>query len=238
MPSTWSPIFLPRKFCAWWPVTSKLKDLPVEGSLMTSLKVAVGVNSLQVFRKARGLTDHHVASGAVRPTKGCYLTVTGSSSLCPCPWFQRRPGPPQGSSGLTHRSPAMRLQVLLALALSTLALAGCSGSDDAEATAAVTSGGLPARELPWTLTNCRFAAFVLGVPAAAVEPFVPDGFTVQSAPQVAIGGQTGLPVPNPVDDGNLGIEAFECDEGMGLDGPVAGMTYASFFVGVEPPADL
>lgn len=135
----------------------------------------------------------------------------------------------------------------LCLSLPALAimLAGCSGSDGASGPAADEGDsagdaalGLPAREIPWSLTQCRFAAFVLGVPASAVQPYVPAGFRVQSAGEVAIGGQTGLPVPNPANDGNFGIEAFQCDEGTGLNGTLPGMVYASFFIGVEPPQEL
>lgn len=130
-----------------------------------------------------------------------------------------------------HRAP-----LLLTLAgIAALSLAGCA-SDAPEPDA--TAETLPALHLPWSMTGCRFAVLVLGVPASAVEPYVPQGFRVQSVAEVAIGGQTGLPVPNPAADGNFGIEAFQCDEGTGLNGMVPGMTYASFFAGVEPPEEL
>lgn len=113
-------------------------------------------------------------------------------------------------------------------------LAGCSSEDGTPG-----RGSLEALELPWSLTGCRFAVVLVEVPAERVAAHVPEGFRVMSVAE-AIGGEPGLGAgaPSPNGDGNFGVEAFQCDEGQGLDGTVAGLSYGSYVTAVEPPAEL
>ena len=117
-----------------------------------------------------------------------------------------------------------------------MVMSGCSGqappADDPLA-------GLPALTIPWGLNDCDFGVILIDVPATNVAHLVPAGFRVQSVAEVAIGGQTGQPVPNPRNDGNLGLEIFRCGSGTGLPNETLdGVSYASIFVGVEPLAAL
>lgn len=129
---------------------------------------------------------------------------------------------------------AARLLVgLLVLAM----LAGCvtpPATEPAPSTPALSS---PA-PIAWTMANCHFGVALTAVPAAAVQPFVPEGFRIQSVAEAGAEGQVGQDVPNPQDDGNIGFEVFRCEKGSTLDGQMDGMVYASVFTGVEPPADL
>lgn len=93
--------------------------------------------------------------------------------------------------------------------------------------------------MPWGLTGCRFGVALIDVPAEVVAAYIPDGFRSLSVAEVGIGGNTGRQVPNPTDGGNFGVEVFQCDEGVGLDGAaVQGMMYGSYFTAVEPPPAL
>lgn len=135
----------------------------------------------------------------------------------------------------------VKVPFFAALLLAGVVLAGCSGrappADDGPALPA-----LPARELPWSMQGCTFVAAVLQVPVSVVAPFVPPGFRVMHAAEFALEGASGQGLPTPPtggDDGNIGVEAFQCADGAGLDGEVVpGLTYASFYTGVEPPAEL
>lgn len=123
----------------------------------------------------------------------------------------------------------------VAAVLVLVALAGCNGrgSDGPD------GPRLPALELDWSLTRCRFGVVLVEVPADIVAIYVPDGFRVLSLGEVgAQANGAPVPPPNPTGGGNLGIEAFQCEEGRGLDGPVAGLAYGSYFTAVEPPEDL
>jgi hypothetical protein len=97
---------------------------------------------------------------------------------------------------------------------------------------------LEATELPWSMTGCRFLAAVLEAPLGSIQPFVPEGFRVMSPGEFAGEGITGMDLPADPDVGNFGVEAFQCDEGTGLNGSVPGMTYASYYIGVDPPAEF
>lgn len=131
----------------------------------------------------------------------------------------------------------MRLFLVAMLALALLA--GCTSVPPVHVSGVP---ALPARSIDWSLHDCVFTAAVLQVPAAAVQPHVPPGFRVIPASEMAAEGASGLDVPSPPaadgNDGNLGVEAFQCASGMGLNGSVDGMAYASFFAAVEPPAAL
>ncbi len=136
----------------------------------------------------------------------------------------------------------VRFALGMALFLAS-AFSGCAakngGLADAEVEDAPTV--LPARELDWSLTSCYFAAAVFEVPASKVQPYLPEGFRVMPASEFALEAGTGQGVPTPPstsNDGNIGVEAFQCDEGSGVNGTVPGMVYSSFYAGVEPPASL
>lgn len=92
--------------------------------------------------------------------------------------------------------------------------------------------------MAWTMSGCMFGVALIDVPAAAVQPFVPEGFRVQSVQEAGAEGQVGQDVPNPEADGNIGFEIFSCDSGSTLDGTTEPMIYASIFTGVEPPVEL
>lgn len=127
--------------------------------------------------------------------------------------------------------------VVPAMLLALLSLSGCSGlfGDDQ----AAQGPRLPALELDWSLTRCEFGVAILDVPAEVVAAYVPEGFRILSVAEVgALGGGAPASPPNPTGGGNFGVEVFECEEGRGLDGPIAGLTYGSYFTAVEPPADL
>ncbi|HUR61429.1 MAG TPA: hypothetical protein VM286_03580 [Candidatus Thermoplasmatota archaeon] len=133
----------------------------------------------------------------------------------------------------------------LAALLGFLLLAGClspPASIPTTPSVPVPAVVLPARDLAWNMQGCVFVAAVLQVPAALVQPLVPPGFRVMHAAEFALEGASSQPVPTPPapdgKDGNIGVEAFQCESGSGLNGSVPGMTYASFYTGVEPPASL
>jgi hypothetical protein len=129
------------------------------------------------------------------------------------------------------------MRTLAAAILVMLPLAGCSGLSLGEEEDPPTA--LPALALPWGLTDCRFGVVLLDVPAAIVQAHVPEGFRVLSLAEVGVEGNTGQDIPqDPNGGGNFGIEVFQCDEGLGLDGPVEGLSYGSYFTAVEPPAEL
>lgn len=116
---------------------------------------------------------------------------------------------------------AMRLLVLVA----ALALAGC-----VQLAPQPPATPEPDLDLPWTLTKCRYVVGWSGADPAKVQAQLPEGF------RVAPGSPLGLPVP--VEEVIIGTEAFECEEGSGLDGPVAPMLYGSIWIPVVPPAAL
>jgi hypothetical protein len=120
-------------------------------------------------------------------------------------------------------------------------LSGCVGqsSDPGEGAKDETVAGLPETTVAWSMTGCKFGATFWPVPAASVTPFLPPGFRSKSIQEfVAEGFLPQADVPNPANDGNVGVEVFQCTQGVGLEGPLDGMGYASFYSGVEPPAEL
>lgn len=120
---------------------------------------------------------------------------------------------------------------VLVLVLST-ALSGClsgggppDGESDGDATA---SGGRVS--IPWSLTDCAFANVFVPVDAAALEPYLPDGFRLSG---------NALPVDVPgVADAYLGVEAFSCAEGTSWNTTQAPMLHGGYFTSVEPPEGL
>jgi hypothetical protein len=131
------------------------------------------------------------------------------------------------------------MRTLLAAALVVAMVgSGCAGNEsgDDAGEGATSPLWLEAQELPWTMTGCRFLAAVLEAPLDVVQPLVPEGFRVMSPQEFAGEGVTGVDVP-ATDAGNVGVEAFQCEAGQGLNGSVAGMTYASYYIGVDPPQE-
>lgn len=135
----------------------------------------------------------------------------------------------------------MRLAPITPLFLVAMALAGCADGKPSISTpdGLTPASALPALELAWGLTGCRFGVALIDVPAADVQPFVPEGFRILSVAEVGVEPNAPMDVPNPRGDGNFGIELFQCDEGVGLDGTVVpAIVYGSFFTAVEPPMEL
>ena len=125
---------------------------------------------------------------------------------------------------------------VVAATLLGMSLAGCLGS---EGDGADEGPRLPALEMDWSLTRCEFGVALFDVPVEVVTAYVPEGFRVLSVAEVgALANGAPLAPPNPTEGGNFGIEVFDCEEGRGLDGPVQGLGYGSYFTAVEPPADL
>lgn len=127
----------------------------------------------------------------------------------------------------------MRALFLLAILL-TAGLVGCLGGEQRTPGDGASSPPRTPEErsIPWGLTDCTALVWFVPADAEAVAEQLPDGFT----PAGVIGTPTGD--PPPAADGYLGFEAFTCETGRGLDGPVEGMTYATVFTSVVPPAEL
>ena len=121
----------------------------------------------------------------------------------------------------------MRPPALLALAL--LVLPGCLSGPAADAPpGAAPAPGAPG-VLPWSLTECAFLVAFVPVKAERLAPHVPGGFTLSTA---------GGPLGAVQGEAYVGVEAFQCASGAGLEGEVAPLEYGSFFTAVEPPAAL
>lgn len=131
---------------------------------------------------------------------------------------------------------------VLAVILLAGLLAGCVAPPDAAADDAappvpvagiprLPDGSLPAWTMDWSLLDCTFVAILAPVPAATVQPHLPEGFRSLSL------GETAFGAPNPTADGNFGLELFSCARGTTHNGTVEGMTYASYFSAVAPPAE-
>lgn len=87
--------------------------------------------------------------------------------------------------------------------------------------------------LPWGLSGCTFVIAVVPVPAARLAERIPPGFRVLAPAEI------GLPA-DPRGDGNVGIEAWRCAEGVGLNAsePLHDTPYGAVFTFVEPPEEL
>lgn len=130
----------------------------------------------------------------------------------------------------------MSQRLVVLAVLTTATLAGCSGGGDSGSSTEDDDAalGLPARVLPWGLTDCRFGVALVAAPAARIALLLPPGFRSISLAEVGMAG-----APNPNNDGNFGMELFECASGIGADGQeIPGMVYSSYFTAVEPPGAL
>ncbi len=111
------------------------------------------------------------------------------------------------------------MRLLPCLLLAAAMLAGCAGpepaagNDPAPATPA-------ANQIAWGLDGCLHAVWSAPAPLAVLAAHVPAGFT---------------PRANAAGVGMLSFEAFECDAGLGLDGPVQELAYGSIFIAVQAP---
>lgn len=115
--------------------------------------------------------------------------------------------------------------VAVLLVAMAVALSGCAADSgpDLPSASDVASG---LHHVPWGLDSCTFLIGFAQVDADVLAAHLPDGFT--PAPGL-------LPGAGPV----LGIEAFTCNDGLGLDGqPVGPLPYGSFFASVAPPEEL
>lgn len=126
--------------------------------------------------------------------------------------------------------------VVVAVSMLTIGLSGCVEDvpvDPIDNEAEVAKTPLA---LPWGMEKCKLAVALIDAPIAKVQPHVPEGFTVMSAAQV-VAEEGGAPVSpaNPSNVGNLGIEMFTCDAGVGLNGTVPDLIYGSLFTAVIPP---
>lgn len=112
------------------------------------------------------------------------------------------------------------------LVLSSGCLGGASSGLEQEGP---TTSRLPAdfenRVLAWGLAECRFIVASFPVREAALAAYLPPGFAPR--PLSLPGGATA--------GASLGMEAFECRDGMGLNGTIAGLHYGSVFTPVIPP---
>ncbi len=126
----------------------------------------------------------------------------------------------------------MRTAWLTPLLLMAAVFAGCLDDDAPEnnidAPLDISSGS----DLSWGLSGCRMAIAIVPVEADAVQQHLPEGFTAAVPEPI----RAMLP-PDPRMEAILGIEAFSCETGMGLNQSVPDMEYASIWTGVEAPAN-
>lgn len=87
--------------------------------------------------------------------------------------------------------------------------------------------------LPWGLAGCSFVVAVVPVPAGRLADRMPPGFRPLSPTEI------GLP-DDPRGDGNLGIEAWRCNDGVGHNESVElhDVPYGAVFSFVEAPEHL
>lgn len=114
-----------------------------------------------------------------------------------------------------------RPMVVLALVGALVALP--SGAADGRSTRSE-------RTIPWGLSGCKGVIVLVPTPAESLRPHLPSGFTAVVPDSV----RQMLP-PDPRLDAVFGLEVLECAEGEGLDGPIDGLDYASFWTFVQPP---
>lgn len=126
----------------------------------------------------------------------------------------------------------MRPNWLIPLLIAATAFAGCLGNDDDTGATNIDApiGDPAGTDLAWGLENCLIAIAIVPVPADAVQDHLAEGF-VATVPD---GIRAMLP-PDPRMEAILGIEAFSCDAGLGLNGSVPDLEYASIWTGVEAP---
>ena len=120
--------------------------------------------------------------------------------------------------------------MLLASLLLAPVLAGCAQpAPEAPPGTPATAGAL---SIPWGLTDCLFVVFAVPVDPARLAPHLPEGFTP------AVGGRLPFLPQGAADSAFLGMEAFQCPGGLGLDGPLQDLDYGSYFTFVTPPDAL
>lgn len=118
--------------------------------------------------------------------------------------------------------------LVVAAALSFSACLG-SGREDAPSPSPDGEGTGPLAEaLAWGLTDCSFVVAYAPVAPDRLAPYLPPGFS--PSPYTAAG-------PAPL-GAALGLEAFRCSEGVGLEGPVPDLQYGSLFSAVVPPDSM
>lgn len=118
----------------------------------------------------------------------------------------------------------------LAIVLSAALLAGCTAVPDP--TGPPAAGSAP-QVLPWGIIDCTFLIGLVRFDPAQAQDLLPPGFAFRTG--------SGLPLPvdvAPLDQATLGVEAFSCASGAGLQGSVAPLAYGSVYFTVDPPPEL
>lgn len=85
--------------------------------------------------------------------------------------------------------------------------------------------------LPWGFTDCTWVVAAVPTQASAFGDRFPEGFTPMTPEEM------GLP-PQPGTDAVMGLEAFDCAQGAGLNGTVDSMVYSAYWSPVHPPENL
>lgn len=83
-------------------------------------------------------------------------------------------------------------------------------------------------DLAWGVTECDFVIVSIQVERSRVQSHLPPGFVAQGAGNALL----------PVGPGTIDVDAYDCEEGVGLSGPVAPFDYGSYYAAVFPPAAL
>lgn len=108
--------------------------------------------------------------------------------------------------------------------------AGCAEPPVEEVSQETVPSAVEVSHVSWELDQCRYANVFIPASAAALAPYIPEGFELT-------GGAGSVRVPG-VTDAYLGYEAFACASGVGLDGRVAPMAHGGYFTSVVPPPEL
>lgn len=121
----------------------------------------------------------------------------------------------------------MRALVSLAVLLALL-VSGCIADPRALAPPEPTE-----TTLPWGLAGCSFVVAVVPVPPERLADRMPEGFRSLTFEEI------GLPA-DPRGRGNLGVEAWRCNDGVGHNESVLlnDVSYGAVFSFVEPPEAL
>lgn len=121
-------------------------------------------------------------------------------------------------------------------AILVVVFSGCVTNDETGTAPPPSAGGdagLSELQIPWVLTECRFVVGIVSAPTARLAPYLPKGFRA-----ISLGEHAHPSAPNPGSEGNIGVEAFICKEGQGLNETVTGISYGSYFSTVAPPPEL
>lgn len=112
------------------------------------------------------------------------------------------------------------MRAILAVVL-VAATAGCLGEPAQEPQ--------PVAHYRWGLDGCQYVIAVMTLPRERLLPLLPEGFEPRPA-------QDSLP---GAEMGELHADAYNCAKGTALDGGRLGdVDYGSFYVPVDPPAEL